>query len=155
MNGSNTIIRTGLVLAASLSLGLGASVRADCDPGSKRLFTCQTRHNGKRIEVCDDGKTIRYSFGRDKQPEILLKVPRDQASSYQWSGFGRAMTYSVNIPNGRFEYRVFAGAEKDATEGYAGVNVVKDGEQIATVECDPKRVEEHLQGLDLKRAEEW
>ena len=58
------------------------------------LFYCQTE-NGKRIELYDLGDTIRYSFGPENDPEIVLDAPRDQASTYQWAGVGRSIHYSV------------------------------------------------------------
>lgn len=139
-----------MLLAATTS-------EAACLTSGKTLFTCTASKSGKIIEVCDHGDTIRYSFGKaGAQPELLLSVPRADASTYQWGGIGRNMTYSVNIPNGETEYRVFSGTDKDPSEPKsAGVNVYKGENLLATVECVPTTVQDDLIGLNLKRAEEW
>lgn len=146
-----------------LLVGLFATTTAysACDAKSTLWFSCTTKNAGKRIEVCADASTVRYSFGKPKaKPEMALSVPKSQASTYQWGGIGRAMTYSVNLPNGDTEYRVYAGSEKateDTPDGtsYAGVHVVKNGQQIAEVQCVESTVKSALEGLDLRRAEEW
>jgi hypothetical protein len=56
---------------------------AKCDKDDKTIFSCLTGR-GKVIEVCDAGKTIRYSFGfPNAKPEIVVTVPRSKASTSQ------------------------------------------------------------------------
>lgn len=145
-------------LALLLTAGIFAtSAHANCERGTKTLFSCSVQKSGKVVEVCDAGKTIQYSFGKPgAKPEMALAVPRSQASTFQWDGIGRTMPYSVNIPNGSGEYRVYYAVTKapdEAVEG--GINVFSKGKQIATVQCVPASITSHLEGLELKRADEW
>ena len=84
-----------LALAGScLALTTGHAL-ADCGPGQTTVFSCLTA-KGKRIQVCDAGATIDYSFGKPDAPaEIVVRAPRAQAATSQWSGVGRYISYSV------------------------------------------------------------
>ncbi len=146
---------------ALLSLLLGSmlfsNAFAACGNGSKTLFRCTAQKNGKQIEVCDAGKTINYSFGKPgKKPDLSLSVPRADASTWQWNGVGRYMSYTVNIPNGDYVYRVFWGVDRltDEHAVEAGVHVEKNGNLLATVDCKADTVEQNLEGVDLKPEEE-
>lgn len=138
------------VAAGILALtGLSASgiAHAKCDAGSKALFYCVAQKSGKVIELCDAGKTIGYSFGKPQsKPDIVLSVPRNQASTYQWDGMGRER-YWVNIPNGDTVYSVFA----DTIQ--SGVSVEVKGKHVATVICSEKSIENNLEGVKLKPAD--
>ncbi|MFZ1387483.1 MAG: hypothetical protein WBP46_12925 [Thiolinea sp.] len=143
-----------------LSMGVAALVLTSavvaCPNNSETLFFCDTQKGNKQIEVCDAGKTISYSFGKKGQrPELALAVPRAEASTYQWQGIGRWMSYSVNIPNAEHVYTVFWGVdrleEKHPIE--AGVNVEKNGKLLTTVYCKEKGLINNLEGVDLKAAE--
>ncbi|MGZ8215878.1 hypothetical protein [Methylomagnum sp.] len=144
-----------------ISAFIATAAQAACDPKSENLFACTVKKSGKRVEVCATATAIQYSFGKPKaKPELALSVPKNQASTYQWEGFGRVMAYSVNLPNGEVEYRVYAGSEKATEENpdgtsFAGVHVVKNGQQIAEIQCVDGTVTAALEGLKLRRAEEW
>lgn len=129
---------------------------AACPSGSETLFFCNTKKANKRIEVCDAGKTISYSFGKKGQkPELAISVPRSAASTYQWQGIGRYISYAVNIPNGAYNYNVFWGVDR-LTEEHAveaGVNVEKKGELLTTVYCQEKGLINNLEGVKLKAAD--
>ena len=131
------------------------SAYAKCEGGSKTVFSCVTT-KGKQIEVCDDGKTIEYSFGKPKgKSEIVVKVPRSHASTSQWDGMGRYVSYSVDIPNGNTTYNVFWGVDRLTDEHAieAGVNVVIKNKTAATVKCSGKNIEQGIEGIDLKPTE--
>ncbi len=115
------------------------------------LFYCQTE-NRKRIELYDLGDTIRYSFGPEDDPEIVLDVPRDQASTYQWAGVGRSMYYSVDIPNANTVYTVFISEDRLSEERpvTGGVDVSVDNEYVATVNCADEDIISNLMGVDLQ-----
>jgi len=142
-----------IIISVAATL-LTANVYANCD-GSKTLFSCPTT-KGKQIEVCDAEKTIDYSFGKPNgKPDILVKAPRDQASTYQWAGVGRTMSYAVDIPNGTATYSVFWGVDR-LTEEHAieaGVNVLINNELVTTVNCSGKDVISNLEGVNLKPTE--
>lgn len=125
-------------------------------PGTA-LFRCATT-NGKQIELVDHGEILRYTFGPAGQPELVLDVDRDLATTYQWQGIGRNEAYSVDVPNptatdGDFVYSVFWNYDKvaEASEAFsAGVVVYQDGESVATIECaDPEAMTMNLIGVDL------
>ena len=136
-----------MLISASVAYG-------KCDGGSKTLFSCTTAKN-KQIELCDAGKTISYSFGKANQkPEIVVTVPRSQASTSQWSGMGRYMSYSVDVPNGDTVYSVFHAVDKNSDlKIEAGVNVMIKGKHAATVKCSGKNITNNLEGVDLKPSE--
>ncbi|MEQ1537083.1 MAG: hypothetical protein ABL923_14500 [Burkholderiaceae bacterium] len=124
---------------------------AKCTAGHKTIFSCTTA-KGKLIEVCDAGKTITYSFGSPQTtPEIALNVPRDKATTFQWAGVGRYLSYSVDIPNGTTTYSVFSSMDR-ITEAHAmdaGVNVWEGEKLLATVKCSGKKMVNNLEGVDL------
>ena len=91
---------------------------AACEKGSTTVFSCVTG-KGKIIEVCDSKKTIDYSFGKpSEKPDLALKVPRESASTTQWNGMGRWISYSVEIPNGN---------TVDAKQGYSKAYYFENG----------------------------
>ena len=142
-----------LVLFAAFSFGLSSGVMAACEKGSKTVFSCLAA-KGKRIQVCDSGKTIEYSFGKtDERPEITVRAQRAEASTFQWQGIGRYISYTVEIPNGNTTYAVFWGADK-LTENHAveaGVSVEVDKKPVATVKCvGEKHIVQNIEGIDLK-----
>ena len=131
------------------------SAYAKCEGGSKTVFSCLTT-KGKQIEVCDAGETIEYSFGKPKgKPEIVVKVPRSHASTSQWGGMGRYMSYSVDIPNGKTTYNVFWGVDRLTDEHAieAGVNVLISNKMAATIKCSGKNIKQEIEGIDLKPTE--
>src|SRR5262245_60810646 len=101
------MIRPVVFLSAMLTLGTASVTTAACEQGSKPVFSCLAA-KGKLIQVCDAGKTIDYSFGKPRAtPEIIVRAPRSEASTFQWQGVGRYLSYSVEVPNGNTTYRVF------------------------------------------------
>lgn len=143
------------ILPAIIALLFTTPVFAKCENNSKTVFSCMTA-KGKHIEVCDAKKTITYSFGKPQEkPEIVVKIPRQQASTSQWSGFGRYLSYAVDIPNGTTTYSVFWSvdriSETHAIE--AGVNVMVNKELASTVLCAGKNIEQYLEGITLKATE--
>lgn len=138
------------------SLLLAPNAFAACSVDSNTLFYCQTKSVGKEITLCDAGKTISYAFGKKgKKPELAISVPRSEASTFQWQGIGRWMSYSVNIPNNGHVYNVFWGVDRLTDEHAieAGVNVEKNGDVLATIYCQEKGLVSNLEGVDLKSAE--
>ena len=103
------------------------------------------------------GKTIDYSFGYLGQPgakpEIVVRTPRAEASTYQWQGIGRALSYSVQVPNGNALYRVYWSLDR-LTENHpvdAGVEVEISQKHVATVKCvGEKHIVQNIDGIDLK-----
>ena len=126
---------------------------AKCAQKEKTLFFCEIQDNGKILEVCDQGKTLSYSFGKkDEKKDLSIIVPRGDASTYQWGGIGSSESYSVTIPNGDTKYTVFWAVEK-AVKGFpetSGVIVKVKGKEVATINCVNKAVIHNLIDVDLK-----
>ena len=152
-----SVIKPVLLIPLILSVCFTATASASCKKPSKTVFSCVTG-KGKLIEVCDSGKTIDYSFGNpDSKPEIVVRKPRKDASTTQWGGMGRHMSYSVEIPNGTTTYSVFWGVDKlmegDKTEPpiQAGVSVEVNKKQVATIMCNNRKpIVQEIEGIDLK-----
>ena len=140
-------------ICAAVALSIPAVAAAACEKSSKTVFSCLTA-KGKQIQVCDSGKTIDYSFGKpNATPDIVVRVPRSKASTSQWQGIGRYISYSVEIPNGNTTYGVYWGADRLTDEHAidAGVNVEIDNKLVASVKCfGEKHIVQNIEGIDLK-----
>ncbi len=142
---------------AALTVGFSAAAMGACEEGSKTVFSCITAKS-KLIQVCDSGKTINYSFGKlNSTPEIVVRVSRSEASTYQWSGVGRTIYYSVDVPNGNTTYSVFSGFDRlvDKYPFEAGVQIEVNKKHVATVKCigEEIHVVNNIMGIDLKPSE--
>lgn len=117
---------------------------------SNVLLYCVTE-SGKEISLYDQGDTIEYSFGFAGQPEITLTRLREDTSTYQWAGVGRSIHYSVDVPNGDTVYSVFWSYDRlsPQQEEIGGVNVMIDGQYVATVSCGSGEIVQNLRGVDL------
>lgn len=146
--------KISLLLLTLLGVTCVLPAYADCNRGSTALFSCTIQKNGKRVELCDAGATIQYTFGKPgMNPEMALSISRSQASTYQWEGFGRAMTYSVTVPNGVTEYEVYSTTDKiSRSEDRAGIYVTQRGNQIAELVCVQSTVYNNMEGVKLRRS---
>ncbi|CUA82007.1 hypothetical protein Ga0061063_0856 [Gulbenkiania indica] len=140
-------------IIAALLLAPAVEAGAACGK-ARTVFACTTAQ-GKEVEVCDAGATLSYRFGRPGRPEMMLSVPRSAASTSQWPGIGRYISYSVDIPNGHTVYSVFWGADRNAEDHpvEAGVNVLVNGQSAAIVKCGGERIVQNIEGIDLKPTE--
>jgi len=141
-------IMNRMILALSILAGLTSTniVKANT------IFSCVTTNN-KKLEVNSFDKYIEYKFGQYlKNPELALSVPRDQASTWQWNGVGRDMSYSVTVPNGAYNYTVFFSVDRISDEHpvTSGVIIEVDQKIISTVYCLPNTLVQSLEGIDLK-----
>lgn len=130
-----------------------SSASAKCAKGSTTIFSCLTA-KGKLIQVCDSEKTIDYSFGRPNlSPEIIVHASRSEVSTFQWKGFGRYISYAVEVPNGDTTYSIFWGMDRLTDEHSidAGVIVEVNNKHIATVKCvGEKNIVQNIEGIKLK-----
>ncbi|MDQ3228128.1 MAG: hypothetical protein M3Q13_00095 [Pseudomonadota bacterium] len=124
---------------------------SNCDE-QKTLFHCPTL-DGKQILLCDRDESLEYSFGKPKtKPELAFSVPRNQATTFQWQGVGRWMSYSVTVPNGKTKYTVFTSLDRltDEHEFEAGVTVTIGDSEVAKILCTAPIVH-NIEGVDLKQ----
>jgi hypothetical protein len=134
-------------LAGMLSFLPTTSI-ADC---KNIIFACSTK-TGKKVEVCDKGQVINYSFGN----EISIEKSRSQVTTQQWKGVGRWHSYSVNIPNGEFVYDVHFSYDSlcPSCPLDAGVYVEKHGQIQSQLLCIEDTIINNLEGVNLKSSDE-
>jgi hypothetical protein len=128
-----------------------SAAQAKCTSLKNTIFSCNTT-KGKYVEVCDAGANIGYSFGKaGNTPELALQIERRRASTHQWDGMGRYISYAVNIPNGNTIYSVFSGVDRNGDEHgiEAGVNVEISGKLVASIKCLSKGVVNNMEGVNL------
>lgn len=142
-------VRYSLLLLSLVAL----EASADCGKGKTTIFKCETA-KGKQIQVCDDSKTIEYSFGKlSEKPEIVLNVPRNNVTTRQWDGWGTSEWYEIYVPNGKTTYAVYEAIHKSNQTAESGVKVIVDEKEVATVRCGQKsNVVSEIQGINLKSA---
>lgn len=133
-----TSILLGLAVVLA-SQALTTTANAVNTPKSKILLQCTTT-NGKQIQLLDQGKTLKYSFGKANTPELVLNVPRSQVLYHPWGGVGRWISDSIDVPNGDTNYSIFYGVDRltDAHAVEAGVNVEMPNGKYSQVLCNPK-----------------
>lgn len=153
------IVATKVPITAPVQLVEHAQITSTTSShlSNEMLFTCKTSH-GKHIDLSVQGNVITYSFGKiGENPDITLRVPKSQTSTFQWDGYTSSMTYRVNVPNGITSYSVFWSAIRDpesVNPVSAGVDVSSNGRRLATVACDPNTVKQSLEGVDLPSTNE-
>lgn len=143
-----SIILTSLYSTASF---------ATCNQKDKLLFSCEIQKSKKILEVCDQGKTISYSLGKkNKQPELLLKIPREKALFYRSGETNPTESFSITIPHEKTEYRVFRHVDKTSKEYpvTSGVIVEVEENEVANLTCINKTVIHNLMWFELKPDEE-
>ena len=125
---------------------------ADCGTAEKVLFSCLSA-KGKRIEVCNFGQTIQYSFGKPKaKPEINVSVPISKVAGVSCYACGRYISNSVLVPNKDTIYIVSWSSDKLDTDApsESGVEVVVNGESKATIKCCGEPVVGNFEGIVFK-----
>lgn len=121
---------------------------------SQEIFHCKTKNN-KEVLLCDKGKTLEYSFGKTGMPpELAISVPRETATTWQWKGIGRWLSYSVTITNGDTKYTVFTGLDRvdEAHEFEAGISVHVGDERVARILC-VEPIVHNIEGIELREEE--
>ena len=136
----------------TLSLQAAPAMAQQCSQAAT-VFSCTTQQ-GKFVQVCDQGKTLSYWYGkRGGKAELALSVPRSEASTYQWPGIGRYINYSVYIPNGEMRYQVFTSADRNEQTTLAGITVLRGDKALAEIICKPAGVISNMEDIKLKPSE--
>jgi hypothetical protein len=136
----------------ALAILVAPSTATACPQGSKPIFACDTTTR-RHVEVCDSGRTIHYAYGRPgARPELAFSVPRQAATTWQWPGVGRYMSYAVDVPNGDTVYSMYWGMDRmtEMHEVDAGIAISVDGKDVATVHCTPGSARQALESIDLR-----
>ncbi len=92
---------TILIVAVLFSAFSFANLDDSCD-GEQTIFDAYTIKGDKHVGVCYVHGKVRYVYGKDENPEILINVPREKIEFNQ-SGNG---DQSVAIPDGDYNYIV-------------------------------------------------
>jgi hypothetical protein len=106
------------------------------------VFSCTTARE-KRIEICETGDSLVYSFGHpNAKPEMSVRVKTAQAKASSWRGAVKWRFYAIDIPNGNTVYNIYFGTPPDAknTTQEGGVNVLTADAVTATVTCNPSSI---------------
>jgi hypothetical protein len=127
------------------------SIKNSCPGSSKTIFSCLTK-KGKRIQLCESGDNLIYSFGLPEKPEISLSVNKEKATTNQWTGVGWNIYYSVNIQNSSYMYSVFTSLNRQNTDYVAGVGIFKNDKFLTNVECGDGPITSELEGIELREA---
>lgn len=126
--------RPTLLLIAAFTLLPAAA--AAC-PG-ETLLSCDTGR-GRVLEVCADDTAFHYSFGPAGRPDLTLTAPLADGPVTPWPGIGSAIWSTVTFRNDGHYYEVWVSQEKgpDAPPATAGVEVRRDSQVLASLECRP------------------
>ncbi|QYX55334.1 hypothetical protein K1T73_09415 [Roseovarius sp. SCSIO 43702] len=124
-----------------------------CVLDGTEMFACTFKNGAKRIEVCDAawlaGDMVSYGF-LDARGTVEKETVLDKASLpyIPWSGVGGSATGSVIFPSGDHLYGVWMASERVPDgEVEGGINVARDGAEIARLTCDPGSVTGDLPAL--------
>lgn len=117
-----------------------------CELDGSEMFSCTFKHGAKAVEVCDaywlDGDMASYGFFK-RGSAVEKEIITDKASLIynEGSGMGGLMSESVTFQaGGGYAYEVFWSAEQGDARISGGINVLKNGDEIANLSCDPGSV---------------
>ena len=114
---------------------------ADCGPGNTLVLSCLARGGDKALDVCigAGSRTISYSYGPPGGPaELSLSQPVAGVEHHPWPGIGRNIWETTVFHNAGYTYEVFISVDRMAEDDpvMGGVQLFRDGAEIARVECD-------------------
>lgn len=125
---------------------------AQCDD-QQHLFLACSFANGKSVQVCTDGSTVDYTFGRPGQPpELTLNLVYHEGAEYvEWPGVGSTIWEAIRLTNGDITYEVYGGFERLPANGesdevqvspfFGGISVTDlAGLELAHLSCVPETV---------------
>lgn len=114
---------------------------ASCD---LTFMSCTFEGGAKTVEICLNGSDVTYAFGpTGGAADLALSVPVAEVDYFPWPGVGSSIWETVTFYNDRYSYEVFAGFERNPEDptNFGGINVGRDGEEVANLSCDPESIE--------------
>lgn len=130
----------GVAIAASLSSTHGHA----CEPPGSVLFSCATAQ-GNRIEICDAGPSIWYSFGEPGLiPQVAVAIPRDDITLAPWRSLGKVESYALKIPYREAVHVVYWSLDDPGDQPEAGVQVLVDDRLRTTMQCVPGQIRNNI-----------
>ncbi|EAP78886.1 hypothetical protein NAS141_03973 [Sulfitobacter sp. NAS-14.1] len=143
-------MRRAFLTALAVMTSSAATAGSYCELDGSEMFTCTFNGGAKAVEVCDafwmDGDMASYGFFKSSG-EVEKEIITDKASLLynEGTGMGTMMSESVTFQTeDGYGYEVFWWAEQGDVEASGGVNVHKDGSEIASLSCDPGSVQQNL-----------
>lgn len=148
------------LFAASFAavLWAAASVSAGCPAGATPALSCPVQGGQKQLDLCIQGATLHYSFGRSgAAPDLALSVPVTAAEHQPWHGVGRSIWEATTLRNDGYAYEVYASVDRMVEDAQmaksGGVTVFQGDKEVAHLVCDPGRAELTLWAVtDAKEA---
>lgn len=136
-----------ILLATFALVGASAASAGEfCELDGSEMFRCTFNGGAKAVEVCDaywlDGDMASYGFFK-RGGEIEKEIITDKASLIydEGTGMGGMMSESVTFQaGGGYAYEVFWWAQQGDAQISGGINVLQNGDEIASLSCDPGSV---------------
>ena len=140
-----------------------AQAQAGCPQGQGAFTSCQIEGRNTEVFVCFDDHVATYSYGPiGGAPDLFLSEPVERVDFEPWSGSGVSIFESVTFYNGDYAYNVGGGFDRPFSvedmqhepRRFGWVEVTKNGEHVASLECIPETVSYGFGGgiYDLKVA---
>lgn len=127
----------GLAVMMFSGFGFAASQGVD----QHTLLSC-TLNNGKDLVAGYYAGGLRYTYGNYIHPELTLDQADDK-SAFTREDLGEGeISATLTFTRGDYQYKVI-----DSTSHGAGVLVLKNGQYVASFDCDPDTTYSELLGI--------
>lgn len=142
-------MRVRVVWGALVLCLLGSAGVAGCPQGQEAFASCEIAGRNTEVFVCFDENQATYRYGAVGQsPDLELSVPIREVDFRPWSGVGKSIVESIVFYNLGHSYAVYAGFDRPFSEEemqreerhFGGLEVTRDDELLAELECVPKSV---------------
>jgi hypothetical protein len=128
---------------AAIALVVSGRAAAACDPGGL-VFSCATAL-GNEIQLCDDGSSVRYTFGEPgRAPQLAITMPKGEVQKAPLREFGKVESYALKIPYREATHVLYWSLDDFGDEPEAGVRVFVDDRLRATMQCVPGQSRSNL-----------
>lgn len=130
-------------LVAVAALGCSGAAGAACDEGGL-VFSCATAL-GNEIQLCQDGNSIRYTFGEPGlAPQLAITMPKAEVQKAPLRELGKVESYALRIPFREATHVLYWSLDDAGDEPEAGIRVFVDDRLRATMQCVPGQIRSNL-----------
>ncbi|UWQ27607.1 hypothetical protein K3555_13980 [Leisingera sp. M527] len=137
---------------------LAANAVHACPDGSTILVSCTFNGGASYLETCLMGDHATYAYGEsDRKPELALARHVRDVDMTPWPGIGKSIWEAFTFENGGYSYTAHYAIKKDPgaeSPMSGGIIVDKDGQQVASRQCDTGSVSASGYSLPLFEAKE-
>ena len=135
-------------LIAVLGLGVFVATSAACD-SDRLVLSCATAL-GNQVELCDEGSTVRYSFGEPGlAPQLVITMPKSEVQRAPLRELGKIESYALRIPYREATHVLYWSLDDAGDEPDAGVRVLVEDRLRATMHCVPGQIRSNLSKAGL------